>query len=320
MRVRTMTPKKIALLFAGMIGAAVLALILVNAVDYYRFHSVIRRLESLSEEQFRTLGDAAARVTQPTRADGADGFDVLKPIKVNLSPKSSDFLLYELKPMKPQFEDDNIYLYLRISTSPNNQEILYFTNSEGKQRTKVLWNRNPEFVHKHSPGGRILTINQWSMSESLTWIVLNDRILTVSNSGRTGGEPSIEGSVALDAAGLARIKVALENLPASSKGKDYRTDGVMDGIALDILFDPDGNAGPEDISISNTWVEEFRPLLTAVSELGLKDLPIGFIEDMTTDEHLRDYPTTVRTRVEWDKIEWGEPSAPWWCVWRKWFD
>jgi hypothetical protein len=314
-----MNLRRIATVVVVLLGAAAAAFVGANAWDYFRFHAAIWRVEGLSEEQYRALGDAAAHVKDHVRTKDPEGFELLKPIRASLYPGSSDFLLYELRPTEPRYEDDHIYLYARISTSPNNQVILYFTNSEEKQRSKVVWNRNPEFVKRHSPAGRILTITQWNR-DGRSWIVLPDHILVIDENGYVGGEPSIAGTVALDEAGIARIQDAMNKIPASMRGKDYRADGVLDGINLNILFDSEGKEGSDTISISNTWVEEFRPLLTAVSELSPADCPIHFIEYMTTEAHLRDYPTTVRTREEWDKILWSEPNTPWWCVWRRWLD
>lgn len=300
-----------ALLVAGFVGA--------NAVDYLRFHRAIWRLESLTEDQLRALGDAATHIDKFQRTDHPVGFELLQPIKANLWPGSLEFLLYQLKPNQPRYEEDNIYLYARISTSPHNQKIYYFTNSSGKQRTKVIWNRNPAFVQQHSPGNRILSICEWGR-DSRTWIILPDRILVVDDNGYVGGEPSIAGQADLSADGLARIKEALAKITPSMRGKDYRAEGVLDGTHLDISFDPDGKPGPDSIRISNTWVEELRPLLTTVSELSPKECPNRFIEQMTTDEQLREYPTTVTTLEERDRLSWSEPNTPWWCVWRKWLN
>lgn len=308
----------IAIATGALLGITATIFVGANAWDYFRFHRSIWRVEKLSEAQYRALGDAAARIKDHIRTEHPAGFEDLRPIRASLYPGSSDFLLYELKPTKPRYEDDHIYLYVRISTSPSNQEISFFTNSEGKQRSKVVWCRSPEFVKRHSPSGRFLTITQWSMSESRAWIVLEDQILVVDDNGHVGGEPSIAGSTKLDAMSIAHIKDAMKRLPSSARGKDYRADGVADGVSLNISFDPDGEEGPDTVSISNTWVEEFRPLLAAVSELAPKDCPIEFIEHMTADEHLRGYPTSVRTREEWDKLYWSKPNTPWWCVWREW--
>lgn len=314
-----MTPKKIALTSLVLLGVAFLAVVAANALDYYRIHRAIARLDNLSEAQLRAMGDAAAKITNHTHGSNPAGFEALGPVKfASLGPEISDFLLYELDPPESEYRDGQTYLNFRISTSPSNQEISYFTNSEGRQRTKVLWNRNPDYVRKLSPENRLLTINQWAMSDSLAWIVMRDRILLVHENGRGVTEPAIIGEAPLDQAALNRIQTALTRLPDSARGKVYLADGVFDGVALRISFAPDGKERADDVRISNTWVEEFRPLLTAVSELGPKDHPIPFIKEMATDERLREYPTTVRTKAEQDRREWGELKTPWWCVWRKW--
>lgn len=296
----------------GLLGA--------NALDYWRYHAAIRRMESLTDEQCRGLAAAAARVNKIERVDVAEDFSALRPLSATLAPGHSDFLLYQLRPISPRHQDDEIYLSATISTSPSNQEIIYRTNSEGRPRTKVIWNSNPEFVRMHSPCGRLLTITQWTRG-SRSWVLLKDRLLVIDDTGYVEGEPAIVGSVNLTEEQRRLLDEQIKNLPSKFLGKDVRADRVMDGIQLDIKFSEDGRDGPNDINISNTWVEELRPLLTTVSDLSPTDLPITFIRDMTTDEHLKDYPATVRTLQEWDAIYWqgSEANPPWWCVWRKWW-
>ena len=315
-----MTARKVAGVIAALFMLPLAALVVVNAWDYLRFHAAIRRLENLTEEQCRAMGDAVARVKARQRITDPAGFEILRPIQSNVVRNSADFLLYELKPAKPVNDDDHVYLYARISVSPSNQEIMYFTNSSGPQKSKVVWNRNPEFVKKHSPGGRILTVRQWTMSGSRSWMVLSDRILVVDERGRTGDEPSIAGSAVLDVAGMSRIKEAIANLPATAFGKDYYAEGVADGAILHLGFEPDDENGPRDVSISNTWSDQFGPLLNTVSDLVPKNCPIEFITWMKEDEDLRRRPTTIRTRAEREAINWGKPNLPWWCLWRKWLD
>jgi len=309
--------KKVLGVIVLLFGCAVMALLVGNAMDYYRFHRVIRRLENLTDEQFRALGDAAARIKAPQRGDSPAGFEILHALRASPFPGSSDFLLYELKPARPRYEDDHLYLYVRISTSPSNQEIVYFTNSAGPQRTKVLWNRNPEFARKHAPLDRIVTVSVWDMHDGRKWIVLRDRILVVDEHGTVGSEPAIAGSAPLDAEGLARIKGAIAKLHPAALGKDYRAEGVADGLGLGINFSSDGERGPTSVWISNTWVEDFRPLVAAVSELGPKDCRIDFIESITTDENLRHHRTIVRTLEEWENSPWEGPNLPWFGLWRR---
>jgi len=301
-------------------AAAIITLIVVNVTDYIRFHRVLKRLESLSDDQLRALGDAAARITQLSRSDQISGFESLHPIKATLYPNSSDFLLYELRPAHPRDEYDTLYLYVRISTSRSNQRIIYFTNSSGRQRTKVLWNRNPEFVAKHNPPGRILTVSEWGR-EGRSWIVLKDRILVIDENSYVGNEPAIVGSVPLTAAGLASIQEAIAKLPVNSRGKAYRDEGILDGTQVRILFDQAGENSSDDIVINNVWVEDFRPLLTTVSALAPKEQPIGFIDYMTNDENPQNRIMTVRTLEDMEeRLNWGAPIPPWWCFWRRLFE
>lgn len=313
-----MAHRKMILWSFGLLAVGVVAFAAANILDYYRFNTAIRRIENLSEAELNALAAAAARIDVHDRPHSLRGFEALRPISASLSPALSDFLIYELKPTKPRFEDDIVYLYVRITTSRNNQQIFYFTNSEGKQRSKVVWNRNPEFVRRHAPKDRLLTITQWS-SDTRTWIVLRDQILVVDDAGTVGSEPTIVGNVLLNSDGLSRIKHAIASLPPDACGKNYRADHVLDGTNFVIRFTADGEPSHDDVEISNTWVEEFQPLLNAVSELSPPDLPITFIERLTSDAYLRNEPTIVRTLEEWDRINWGKPNTPWWCVWRNWF-
>lgn len=319
-----MKSRKIAGVGLALLAGMAVAFVVVNAVDYFRFHGVIRRLENLSDEQLRALGDAATRIPKPGRTDRPEGYADLQAIRANLWPGRADFVVYELKPTRRRFDDDAIRIQVRIDTSPHDQVISYSTNSGRKQVSKVLWHRNPEFAQQHAPGGRILTITQWPAvaGEMRSWIVLTDRILVVDESGRAGSEPMVAGRADLDAAGLARIKGAIAQLPEDVRGKHHRPKDVSpDPMELGIRFDPDGKSGPGDIAVSNTWVEELRPLLTAVSELAPRNRPIKFIEVMNRPEYQAAFPlATVQTLAERDNQEWPELNPPWWCVWRRWLD
>lgn len=73
----------------------------------------------------------------------------------------------------------------------------------------------------------------------------------------------------------------------------------------------------DHIFISNTWIPAVKPLLDTISKRVPPEQQIRFGELMTTDEHFRDYPTTVRTLGEWETIYYSPPpKTPWWCGWR----
>lgn len=286
------------------------ALIVVNAFDYYRFSSAVRRVEKLTPAELTALADYSRNVTGHQKHEGdqvPEPFRGLHPIEVSLGKDLAYANLYQA---------GEVYLQCNIDTSPSNQQIHYFTNSSGRQRRKILWNRNPEFVRKTNPDGRLVTVAQWSMSHGTRWIVLPSRILVVRERSTTGSEPKIEAVVPLADEGLAEIRNALISLGPDVRGKDYRSDHVMDGISLRITFTSTGEAGADDISISNTWTPAVKPLLDTISKLVPPAQQIRFGELMTTDEHLRDYPTTVRTLEEWETTNSPPPQTPWWCVWR----
>ncbi len=284
--------------------------VIANAVDYFRFRSAVARIEGLPQPELLAMADYARSVKglsrfAATEAPGA--FHSLKSLSGSSSEGICDLLLYEL---------GEVYLWVRVETSPSNQRIKYFTNSGGPQRTKVVWDRSSEFVRSVSPTGRLVTVARWSMYDGQAWIVLKNRICVVHRNSVAGGEDIILASVPLDIEGYNKILAALRTLGPSVRGKDYRADGVADGISLWISFTPSGEEGPEDIAISNTWVEATRPLLDAISKFGPKEFPIGFETIISRDELLSKRPATVRTLREVQALDWPAPKTPWWCVWR----
>ncbi len=309
----------IARVIAGAVGSAVLAFVVANVVDYVRFHSAFRRVERVSGSEWKAMVDFLNDLTGPYEGDLSRDFAALKPVEANIWGGGGDFLLYQLSPAFPRYEGEGIYLYARVSNSEKNAVALYFTNFEGKQRTRVLWNRDPDLARTFSPGGRIVTLTDWAMHGSRDWIVLKDRIMVVDRSGSMR-DPVLVGETKLEADELLKIQTVIRALPMDVRGKDFRHDFTSDGFQFEISFDSDGQATPDRIRVSNAWVEQLRPVLSTISELAPKECPVEFVHNPDVQDHLKDNLVTIRTHAEAEAFEWPKPRLPYWCVWRSWFD
>lgn len=281
-----------------------------NGWDYLKFKRAIDRIESLSPKDWEGIADYAKGVERPRRfAKGTapTPLSVLKPLGGSFSKGFVEVSIYEM---------GDAYLSIRVSTSPRNQEIIYFTNSMGPQRTQVLWNRNPEFVRSVSPIDRLVTVTQWS-SSGQSWIVTRDAIVVIRQRKYEGEDDVVVGRAPLDAAGLARITRSIEGISAGSRGKHHNADDVHDGFSLEVRFSPNGEKSPDDITLSNAWSDEVRPLLDAVSTLGPKEFPINFERLSRFNSGLPPQKVTVRSQEEWDNLYQPIPRTGWWNVWRK---
>lgn len=290
---------------------AIAGIVAFNVIDYVRFHRAISRAEALTPSQLLAIGEysrAANSLSRFSRDQIPTPFLPLQPISAEIGPHTSDLELYKL---------GEIHVTLRITTSPRNQQISYFSNSNFLQRSKTLWNRNPEFVQEVSPSGRLLTITQAAMTTWRDWIVLDDRICVVDRSGRSGSEDVVRGNARLDTNARGRIVSALRAIPSSMRGHEYREAGTMDGISLAIRTSHNGDKGPDDISVSNVWVEELRPLIEAISASAPAGFPIDF-EKIVLDPERGERPiATIRTlRDAETTYDFLHSKTPWWCIWR----
>jgi hypothetical protein len=302
-----MNRKRQMLWLVGLIVLAALGFVAANVVDYIRFHQAVARVERLTESDFLALADYCRTVKLGEHGEVIPippAFQPLKPIRVTPYRGGFNALLYKA---------GQVCLAVNISSSPSNQQVIYFTYSSGPPKSKVIWNRNQEFARRVSPSRRLVTATQWGMHGGGSWIVLNDRICVVDHSG---GEDTLLANAPLDEQGRSLIVAALRSIGPSVRGRDYRTDDVIDGISLHICFTPTGEDGPDDIVISNTWIDAAGPLLDAISKLGPKEFPIRFEKVITSTDWFRKYPTTVLTLKEREKLDSPPPETPWWCVWR----
>lgn len=284
-------------------------LLTVNLIDYAQFQFAIRRVETISNAEIRSLADYCRQVEKPLRFEGSNAptaLQPLKPINGTLYPGSCDALLYEL---------GDISLWVRISTSALNQEIAYFTNASGRQHKKIIWSRNPEYARQLNPLNRIITVRvSWMLSRTLEWIVLPDRLMVIERAHTTGSDDTILAKGPLTNTALASIKSALNEIGLSVRGKHY-TSGASDGIHLHLNLGTDGENTPDDIIIENAWIEAIGPLLRTISKIAPKEHPIAF-EQIMQQSDLANRPITVMPLADWEARYYGQPKTPWWCVWR----
>jgi len=101
------------------------------------------------------------------------------------------------------------------------------------------------------------------------------------------------------------------------RGQEYRAADTMDGTGLALRSSLNGDKGPDDIHVSNTWVEELRFLIEAVSASAPAGFPIDFediIRDPTNGERP---PAAIRTLREAEAAsDFQHSKTPWWCFWR----
>jgi hypothetical protein len=275
-----------------------------------KFTRAVARLEALRPTDWEKIADYARGIDARARFEREDApasLKILQPISGSISKGVVEVLIYEM---------GEAYLWVWVTTSPHNQRILYFTNSTGPQKTKVLWDRNPEYVRSVSPSDRIVTITQWS-SLGQSWIVTRDSIVVVHRNQVEGGEDFVRARVPLDADGRLQIQSAIEKIPTASRGKHHNADNVFDGISMEIGFSPDGGEGSDDIALSNAWTDEIRPLLANVSKFGPKEFPIE-LERFTRINPLHpSYKVTIRSRQAWSDIYEPLPRTSRWNIWRK---
>jgi hypothetical protein len=266
------------LLFAAVVTTGLLlgALGLANMIDCWNFKRAISRVETLSPADCEKIADCARKIEARGRFEHGNApiaLKILRPLNGSFSKNSLDALIYEM---------GDAYIWVRVTTSRSNQQILYFTNSAGPQISKVLWDRNPEYSRSLSPNGRIVTVTQWS-SSGRSWIVTDDSIVVVERSRVEGEEDLVPARASIDADDRREIIRAIERIPTASRGKHHNADDVSDGISLEINFSPDGVKRSDDITLSNAWTDEIRPLLATLSRLGPKGYPIAFEDSLSRD-------------------------------------
>lgn len=130
-----------------------LALVAANAIDYTPFGLALRRANKLSVADLERL---AAACTQYEKGGHQRLFDdaipadfrALKPVRVSVYPGSSDISLLE--------KGDDRYIFIRVSTSAENQEIDLISYSGRKQENQRLWEKHPELTRRLNPVSTVI--------------------------------------------------------------------------------------------------------------------------------------------------------------------
>lgn len=294
------------------IGAALfgVGLALANIVDLVRYHRAIGRVQRLSPDQLRAIGDYCRNVEGHARfetADAPDVFRLLQPIRGGAFRSHADAILYEL---------GEVMVWLHVHTSSENQRIRWTSNVSGPTRTTVLWERDPEAFKRLHPDGRLLTLVQWKLHDLHEWIVLRDEVLVFQRNTAFNRGDKLLASAPLAPGQREEILAAIRTLKTEAGGRHFRDDDVMDGIELRIAFSPDGKAGSDDVVLANAWADAFGPLSDLVNRAGPREYPLRFRDVVARDERERPRAVTVRTLKEHDRVFSPPPRMPWWCVWR----
>ena len=299
----------------GLVLAA-LVLVVVNAIDYAPYGLALRRVHKLNSKELIALAAACARYEKGGHQRLLNGeippeFHALKPVRVSIYPGSSDISLLE--------HGYNRYVFLRVSTSPVNQEITLVSCCGSRQLSQTLWEKDPELTRRLQPSGRILTIAEWKMHSTREWIVLPTRLLVVDRRSYVGGSDQIACEVPLNAEQRTLIENKILCLGAEVRGQAFDA-GASDGIGLRVSFSPDGkpNQGT-DIVLQNAWREELAPLVQAVSQVTDKEHRITFPDEIKRMDILQGRPPTIMSLKEYDRVRSGI-RLPWWSWWPRMMD
>lgn len=294
------------------LGLFAVGLVAVNAIDYAPYGLALRRAEKLTQADLGSLAAACTRYEKRghQRLFGDDipaDFRELNPVRVSIYPGSSDISLLE--------KGDNRYVFIRVSTSPENQEIDLVSYSGTKQESRRLWEKHPEFTRRLNPIGRIVTIAQWDMHSGREWIVLQDRLLVIDRHTTVGGSDQIAANFPLKAEDRSAIENAIVSLPAEVRGRAFDA-GAMDGISLRVSFSSDGTPNQStDIVLENTWRGELNELVDVVSKAVVNAPAIPFREIVQRMDILEGQPPPIDLPLpEYERRRWGI-RLPWWCWW-----
>lgn len=289
-----------------------LGLALVNAIDYAPYGLAMRRAATLPDADLESLAGTCTRYEQRghQRLFGNDipaDFRHLKPVRVSIYPGSSDISLLE--------NGDERYVFIRVSTSAENQTIDLVSFNGRQQESRRLWEKRPDFTRRLNPLGRVVTVAQWDMRSGREWIVLPDVFLVIDRSTTAGGSDQVVTERSLAAEERAAIQHAIARLPPGVRGRAFDA-GVIDGIGLRISFSTDGapNSGT-DIVLENTWRSELDGLINSISKAAGNDhaIPFADVVRRMESQHGRSVATSLPLREHESRL-WSV-QLPWWCWW-----
>ncbi len=302
--------KRVGLALAGLVAVAAIGFATVNAISYLQFRRAWHVGDRFTPEELRKMAAACAETEKlGHRRFVADAipapFHRLKARSATFYPGCSDFLLYGI---------GEIGVWMRISTSKQDQEISVFTDFLVPQGNTMLWHKDPAFAERRNPVGRLVTISEYYMEGGRDWIVLPDEIRIIDRRYTVGSSDSVAGVVPLSEFSRRRIVAAIAAIPAEIRGHMY-TSGAMDGVSLDIGFSGSGRRQAADIKLSNTWRDEVGPLVESISTcLSTKDA-IDFKSVVSRSSFFDPKCQFSLTWAEQNARERHWRHLPWWCVW-----
>jgi hypothetical protein len=299
---------------AGIVVIAAASVVALNIRDYVRFQRAWHIGDRLNPDELRRIADACLELEQgggPSRFNASalpPTFKALDAVSATFFPSLNDVLLYE---------QGEIYLYLRIQGENDQQRMFVFTNSFGRQQTKVLWARDSANAARLHPTNRLVTITESHMGYGREWIVLPNEVRVLWRSYRTRSSDDIEAAAVLSDVKRREIEAAIAAIPRSARGREY-TSGADDGMRLIISFTPSGMQRSDDFVLANTWRDEAGPLVEAISSCLPSEHAIGFKAAVTTPHPWND--PKQQYSYSWAELHARElrPVVPWWCVWRRW--
>jgi hypothetical protein len=292
-----------------LVVVAIVGFIAVNAISYLKFQRAWHIGDRLTPDELRQIATTCAEIEkrghQRLTADEIPApFEKLKARSATFYPGASDFRLYGV---------GECGVWMRISTSKQDQEISVFTNFLVPQGNVVLWHKDPAFAAPRQPTGRLVTVSEHRMHGGREWIVLPDEIRVIDRNHFAGGADSVVASVPLSESCRQKIVAAIAAIPSEIRGREY-TSGAADGLNLHLAFSDDGHHAADDIGLANTWRDEVGPLIDSVSAcLPAKDA-IAF-KAVVTEIPFDPRPQFSSTWAELAEGERRLMPVPWWCVW-----
>jgi hypothetical protein len=298
-----------------------LGLFVVNVVDYLPYRLALRRVERLDPEALRAIGDACIREEQLGHREVSGDeipreFRSLKPLRISFDPRSTEVQLQETIYSNPfgryRGYDLTLYVFLKISTTSENQIITCVSNGRGKQTMRTLWERHPDVSRRVDPKDRIVTVTQMEMHSQREWIVRPAELLVVDRPYTVGSGPAIAARIPLEPKQRTEIESAIASIDSQTRGHLFDS-GALDGILLRISFAADGSHRNDDVELDNVWRDEAAPLTNAISAAAGPAYVIRFpeiVQEMNADQH---FTPIIMT---WEEHERREFSVfPWWCFW-----
>lgn len=285
---------------------------LLNAIDYAPYGLALRRAERITQAELESLAAACTRYEQRggQRLLGNEipaDLRTLKPVCVSIYPGCTDIILLEM--------GDERYIFIRVSTSAENQEIDLASYNGRKHESRRLWEKHPEFTRRLNPVGRIVTIAQWDMHSGREWIVLPDQLVVIDRITTVGGSDQIASKRPLNVDERNEIENAIVNLPAEIRGRAFDAGGA-DGIGMRVSFSSDGTPNETtDIVLQNIWRRELSELIEMISKAAGTEHAIPFPGIVERMDILKGQPVPINLPLdEYDRRGWGN-RLPWWCWW-----